>query len=213
MASFQDAGIYVLINLAVWNNAASPSALFIGYNGTEDAPKPFWDGDIWDAFTGLVDELAGFSNLLGFVVGESYSQEFGSARFEEELPLAKAATRDMKAFMAARGHRNIPIGFLGEDSPTDIGLGVSYLNCGNVSESIDFWAVYYPWCGDPGTATNLSSSYGNFGIPVFLGVYECLDEDEDFVEVGQLYTPPMTSVFSGGFYSTWYGMFKPQCDV
>jgi hypothetical protein len=208
MTYFQNGGIYVLVSLSIWNNAESPSALFIGSNGTKGIPKPSWDGDIWDAYTGLVDELAGFSNLLGFVVGESWSQEYGSATFEEELPLAKAATRDIKAFMTARRYRNIPIGFFGEDSPIDISLGVSYLNCGNVSESIDFWGLYYSWCGDPGTATNLSSTYGNFGMPIFLGAYACVEEDEDFVEVGQLYTPKMTTVFSGGFYSTWYGMFK-----
>jgi len=226
MQYFQDAGIYVLVSLATYDDSYFPIALFVGSDGTASGlglPAPSWNGDIWDAYTALIDQFASFSNLLGFIIGESYNMEFGFVGFADGLPFAKAATRDMKAYMTARGYRKIPIGFLGEDTTMDVDLGASYLNCGNISESVDFWAVdtLGRWCGGPSSTTNLTTTYGNFGIPVLLGLYGCFSTPtDDLTEVGVLYGSKMATIFSGGFYSTWYGMFEqspasniPNCRV
>lgn len=203
MEAFQNAGIYVLVDLAAWDSPEFPRILLIGSDGS-GYPQPSWDGDIWAAYTTVVDELAGFSNLLGFVVAESFSMESErDDQFVDGLPLAKAATRDLKAYMTEKTYRNIPIGFLGNNYTSDIDLGASYLKCGNVSESIDFWALSVDWCGND----TLSSTYEDFGLPVFMGLYYCSDEIDSFIEVGELYTAEMTTVFSGGFYDAWYGMF------
>jgi hypothetical protein len=119
------------------------------------------------------------------------------------LPFVKAATRDINALLNASNYRDIPVGFVGQNYTLSNELCATYLNCGNVSESIDFWALNTNWCGTE--TQSFVSTYESYGVPVLFGLYDC-NSSTSFSEVGALYAPRMTEVFSGGFLYSWHGM-------
>lgn len=61
----------------------------------------------------------------------------------------KATTRDMKAYIAKQSPRQIPVGYSAADIVQNRVLLAEYLNCGDESERIDFYAFNsYEWCGN-----------------------------------------------------------------
>ena len=55
----------------------------------------------------------------------------------------------MKAYMAKQSNRQIPVGYSAADIVQNRFLLAEYLNCGDSSEAIDFYAFNsYEWCGN-----------------------------------------------------------------
>ena len=55
----------------------------------------------------------------------------------------------MKAYMAKQSKRQIPVGYSAADIVQNRVLLAEYLNCGDSSETIDFYAFNsYEWCGN-----------------------------------------------------------------
>jgi hypothetical protein len=112
LSKFQDAGIYVLVNLE------SPSAAL--------ASTETWDHAMYQRYTRIINSLAKFSNVLGFwILGVPQAQ-----------PLLRAAVRDIKQYMRDTGHRAIPIGAW-TPAPSVFYL-TDYLTCGEDSTALDF---------------------------------------------------------------------------
>jgi Glucanosyltransferase len=64
----------------------------------------------------------------------------------DAAPYVKAAVRDTKAYMNAKGGRYIPIGYSAADIASIRPMFQNYLVCGALEDTIDFFAInIYEW--------------------------------------------------------------------
>jgi hypothetical protein len=128
MRKLRAAGIYVLVFLRRQT----------GYDARigDDFETDVWSYSQQRLWTGVMGDLASYSNVLGFFI-EVLSWEY--------LPFTKATIRDLKEYMRASGNRAIPIGFYGLDYET---FALSeFLSCGGQDISADFliFFLYHSW--------------------------------------------------------------------
>jgi hypothetical protein len=201
MSQMASAGIYVLADLG------EPKTSI-------ESDNPEWDVTLFNRYTGVVDALSKYKNVIGFFAGNenvSAQNQTAAAAF------VKAAVRDVKGYIATKSYRNtLGVGYATADVPSRNELA-HYFACepGNQGNktSIDFWGYnVYSWCGDSNYAT---SSYGervdffsDYPVPVFFAEYGCIKGLSDpttrpFTEVEVLYGN-MTNVFSGGIVYEWF---------
>ncbi|KAJ5811465.1 hypothetical protein N7474_007766 [Penicillium riverlandense] len=191
MKSFDDNGIYVLVTL----------------NGLQGMSNQTWNMNNYKRFAAVVDSFAGYENLLGFSFGDQIIKQSGDIGV---APSVKAAVRDLKAYIAAREYRAIPVGYSGTDILEVCLQLAEYMVCGgNSSEAIDFWGMdLFEWCGD---ATYSSSGYqeleGMFkglGIPLFLSQDGCnLPSPRKFTDQPVIFGPEMEDEWSGAIIYEW----------
>ncbi|CAK4032174.1 carbohydrate-binding module family 43 [Lecanosticta acicola] len=189
MTQMANAGIYVLADLG------SPQMSI-----NQDDPQ--WNTALYQRYTSVVDAMANFQNTLGFFAGNEIITQSNNS---DSAPFAKAAVRDMKAYIKQKNYRPMGVGYATNDNP-DIRVPLAdYMNCGSdQSSAVDFWGYnVYSWCGD---ATFQSSGYdtrvaqfSSYSVPVFFAEYGCNQvEPRTFQETPVLYGPQMDGVFSGG---------------
>ncbi|KAF2752189.1 carbohydrate-binding module family 43 protein [Sporormia fimetaria CBS 119925] len=196
MEQLAAAGIYVIADL--------------GEPGTSiESNNPTWDVELYQRYTGVVDSLSKYKNVIGFFAG---NENVASGNQTAAAAFVKAAVRDMKGYIASQGYRNtLGVGYATADVPARDDLAHYFAcepgNSGN-STAIDFWGYnVYSWCGD---SSYQESSYGerveffrNYPVPVFFAEYGCIEglpggpTSRPFTEVEVLYGN-MTDVFSGG---------------
>lgn len=188
MKLLQDAGIYVVSDL-------SEPSLSINRD------DPTWDDELYARYTGVVDVLQGYNNVLGFFAGNEVSN---NASNTDASPFVKAAVRDVKAYIKAKGYRSIPVGYATNDD-SDIRLNLAkYFNCGNETDTIDFWGYnIYSWCGDSSYTKSgydkRTEEFQQYSKPAFFAEYGCNEvTPRKFTEVQALYGDKMTPVWSGG---------------
>lgn len=195
MAQLASAGIYVLADLG------QPKVSI-------ESDNPEWDVTLYQRYTGVVDSLSKYKNVIGFFAGNeniSANNQTAAAAF------VKAAVRDVKGYISNQNYRRtLGVGYATADVPSRNELA-HYFACepGNEGNktAIDFWGYnVYSWCGDSNYAT---SSYGervqffsDYPVPVFFAEYGCIEglsspTSRPFTEVQVLYGN-MTGVFSGG---------------
>ena len=109
LGKFQEAGLYILVDLADQNG-----------NGVYFSP-PTWNYDTFSYFIGVIDAFAPYSNILGFLL--DYLSLMDLTDTTPGLPFAKAQFRDLKAYMSDNNYRQIPIGAF-YDNTTLASLGV-----------------------------------------------------------------------------------------
>ncbi|USP78893.1 carbohydrate-binding module family 43 protein [Curvularia clavata] len=176
---------------------------------------PEWDVTLYQRYTGVIDSLSKYKNVIGFFAGNenvSADNQTAAAAF------VKAAVRDTKTYIQNQNYRKtLGVGYATADVPSRDDLA-HYFACqpgdsGNKT-SIDFWGYnVYSWCGDSNYA---SSSYdervkffSNYPVPVFFAEYGCIEglsggpTSRPFTEVSVLYGN-MTNVFSGGIVYEWF---------
>jgi len=204
MAQLASADIYVISDM--------------GEPGTSiESNNPEWDVTLYQRYTGVIDALSKYKNVIGFFAGNenvSADNQTAAAAF------VKAAVRDSKTYIQNQNYRNtLGVGYATADVPSRDELAHYFAcepgNSGNKT-SIDFWGYnVYSWCGNSSYA---SSSYGervdffsDYPVPVFFAEYGCIEGLEDsggptsrpFTEVSVLFGN-MTSVFSGGIVYEWF---------
>lgn len=188
MLLLSDAGIYVIADL-------SQPDLSINRD------KPQWDLELFNRYTDVVDEMQQYPNVLGFFAGNEVTNEVSNT---DASAYVKAAVRDTKAYIKAKGYRSIPVGYSAND---DTAIRVSladYFACGDDSERADFFGInMYEWCGSSSFTSsgysNITDEYKNLGIPIFFSEYGCNKvSPRTFQEVGTIYGDQMTDVWSGG---------------
>lgn len=188
MKALADAGIYVVADLS------EP-----GLSINRDSPE--WNTDLFARYTKVVDVMQKYSNTLGFFAGNEVSNAknntFASA-------FVKAAVRDMKSYIKAKGYRTIGVGYATNDD-ADIRQNLAhYFDCGNRDDAIDFWGYnIYSWCGDSSFTKSgfdvRTKEFESYNVPVFFAEYGCnTPRPRLFTEVGALYGSQMTDVWSGG---------------
>ena len=192
MKTFADAKIQVIINLA----------------GSTSLKNSEWDATFFASYTSVVDSFASYDNVLAFTVGNEVIDQdpssIGSA------PSLKAAARDVKAYIKARGYRKIPVGYVTADlSDITTSLG-DYLVCGgNSSDSIDFYGInLYSWCGDSSYTKSgydvETSDLKNLPVPIFLAEDGCNQPSRrTFEDQVAIFGPNMVDIWSGAIIYEW----------
>jgi hypothetical protein len=154
-----------------------------------------------------MDVFQKYDNLAGFWIGnEIINTETGSIA----APYIKAATTDMKSYMAAKNYRQIPIGYSAADIAELRPMLQNYLACGSQpSQIIDFFGLNsYEWCGD---ATYQSSGYSNlqamaegYSIPIFFSETGCIiPPPRTFADQTAIFGPDMIDTWSGAIIYEW----------
>lgn len=172
-----------------------------GANSSIDRNTPTWTVDIFQRYASVIDEFAQYNNVLGFFAGNEVTNNNSNT---DASAFVKAAIRDTKAYIAAKGYRSIPIGYAANDDSITRLAEAEYFACGPSSASADFYGInMYEWCGN---ATFESSGYeartqefSNYSVPIFFSEYGCnVPEPRSFSEVQAIYGDQMTGVWSGG---------------
>lgn len=126
MNAFEKAGIYVWLDLDTFNTTIVQT-------------DPQWTLEQFAAFALVMDVFQGYDNLGGFWIG---NEVINTASGSSAAPYVKAATADMKSYMAAKKYRTIPIGYSAADIAELRPMLQNYLACGdNQAQSIDFFGL------------------------------------------------------------------------
>ena len=187
MQLLQDAGIYLIADLG------EPETSIIRDN-------PEWNLDIYKRYTDLVDDLQQYSNVLGFFAGNEVSNAPNNTAASA---FVKAAVRDVKAYITEKKYRSIGVGYATNDDDIRTNLA-DYFNCGPVEDSIDFWGYnIYSWCGnsdlEKSNYATRTEEFASYNVPAFFAEYGCNQvQPRKFTDVGALFGPEMTPVWSGG---------------
>ena len=194
MAALQDAGIYVVSDLSEPRTSIN-----------RDDPQ--WDDVLYARYAAVVDALAGYTNVLGFFAGNEVSNQKNNTAASAYV---KAAVRDIKAYIAQKKYRTIPVGYATNDD-ADIRVDLaSYFNCNSQAEGVDFWGYnIYSWCGDSSYTKSgydtRTQEFANYSVPAFFAEYGCNQvQPRKFTDVKALYGDTMTKVWSGGIVYMYY---------
>lgn len=188
MSQFAAAGIYVVADL-------SEPGLSINRD------DPGWTVELYNRYTSVVDEMMKYDNTLGFFAGNEVSNE---ANNTIASAFVKAAVRDTKAYIKSKNYREIGVGYATNDDAEIRENMANYFDCGNSTDSIDFWGYnIYSWCGDSSFTESgydvQTKNFEKYNVPVFFAEYGCnTPRPRKFTEVQALYGDQMTGVWSGG---------------
>ncbi|KAF8981957.1 1,3-beta-glucanosyltransferase gas1 [Entomortierella lignicola] len=210
MKLLESYGIYLLLDLT------SPKYSIVRNN-------PEYDVNIWNNVRSTIDAFKGYSNMLGFFVGNEVTNDHNTTIASGYV---KALLRDTKNYISSTAPRKIPVGYANNDDP-DIRVQIQdYFNCGKEeNERIDFFGInLYEWCGaDTTYATSgyaeRTTDIASYSIPVFLSEFGCNTiSPRTFPEVKSIFGPDMTSSWSGGIVYEWsqevnnYGLVQINPD-
>jgi hypothetical protein len=187
MTAMQNAGIYVFVDLPT--------------NLTINSTNPEWNLDIYNSWTGRIDAVAGFNNVLGFFAGSSIVTDSGNS---PAAAFVKAAVRDLKSYINSKYSRDIPVGYE-LNAADNYDIVSSYMTCGsNSSAAIDFLGISdFNLCSNNTSQSFdlISEEYATYPVPVFFADYGCRDAAGSvraFDEVQYIYGNPFTNIVSGG---------------
>lgn len=199
MSQLADAGIYVISDLS------EP-----GLSINRDDPQ--WNTALFSRYTTVVDNMANYTNVLGFFAG---NEVVNAANNTNSAPFVKAAVRDVKAYIKQKNYRQIPVGYSASDDADVRVAEADYFACGKTSEHADFYGVnMYEWCGKSDFEESgyeaRTKEMKNMSIPLFFSEYGCNEvQPRKFEEVGTLYSSDMDDVWSGGIV---YMYFQEEND-
>ncbi|KAF2665244.1 hypothetical protein BT63DRAFT_483109 [Microthyrium microscopicum] len=178
MQQLQEAGIYVLAGLMRPNEQ-------IYHTHT-------WDRDMYSRYAAVVDNLKGFTNLLGFFITGSPAT----------LPYVKAAIRDLKQHLKDSPRGRVPIGYLTKNYGAEF---YQNLVCGEPKASIDFLALNINTVCE-GTSEREQSiqdvvrQNADYPVPMFAYGANCNARNKTNIELMHaLATPEGKKGMSGGF--------------
>jgi 1,3-beta-glucanosyltransferase GAS1 len=194
MALLNSAGIYVITDL-------SEPTLSI------NRQDPAWNTTLFARYRAVVDEMAKYSNVIGFFAGNEVTNDLTNTAASAYV---KAAVRDTKAYIRAKmasGGRWMGVGYAANDDQ-DVSTNIAYyFNCGNQDDAIDYFGYnIYSWCGHSSFMRSGYSAqvdfFRNYSVPVFFAEYGCNTQGgadgRIWEETATLYSDQMTSVISGG---------------
>jgi hypothetical protein len=188
MNALADAGIYVVADLSEPSNSINRD-------------EAQWTTTLFTRYTSVVDELMKYDNTLGFFAGNEVSNQPNNTLASA---FVKAAVRDTKAYIKSKDYRPVGVGYATNDDADIRENLANFFDCGKSEEAIDFWGYnIYSWCGDSSFEKSgfdvRTKEFEKFNVPVFFAEYGCnTPRPRKFTEVGTLYGPKMTGVWSGG---------------
>ncbi|RQM08230.1 hypothetical protein DH86_00001428 [Scytalidium sp. 3C] len=194
MSAFEDAGIYLIVDMDTFNTAILPT-------------DTYWNQTQYNAYAAVMDAFAKYDNTLGFFVG---NEVIAMNNQSLAAPYVKAAARDMKAYRKSKGYREFPIGYSAADIAELRPQLQNYLACGgNASESIDFFGLNaYEWCGNSDFHTSGYSTLNDYAqaynIPIFFSETGCNTvPPRTFDDQAAIFGPDMVDWWSGAIIYEW----------
>ena len=195
MSAFESQGIYVWLDLDTFPTAIVQTA-------------PTWDESQFGNFTTVMDTFIKYDNLAGFWIG---NEVINTASGSIAAPYIKAATADMKSYMAAKNYRTAPIGYSAADIAELRPELQNYLACGSdYSQSIDFYGLNaYEWCGPDATYqtsgyVGLQALAEGYNIPIFFSETGCIvPRPRTFADQAAIFGPDMIGTWSGAIVYEW----------
>jgi hypothetical protein len=194
MSVFANAGIYIWLDLDTFNTSIY-----------QDAPR--WTEQQFFAFTEVMDAFQHFDNLAGFWIG---NEVISTAAGSPAAPFVKASVTDIKAYLAAKKYRKIPIGYSAADIAELRPMLQDYLACGSdSSQTIDFFGLNsYEWCGNVSYITsgyqNLQTMASGYNIPIFFSETGCIvPKPRTFEDQTAIFGPDMLGTWSGSIVYEW----------
>jgi len=196
------AGIYVISDLGEPNLSINRES-------------PQWNTELLTRYTGVVDSMSAYTNVIGFFAGNEVSNNLS---YTGASAFVKAAVRDTKAYIKSKS-LTFGVGYAADDDASVRASVAAYFNCGDVTDQIDFWGYnIYEWCGDSNYQTSgyadRVKEFTGYSVPAFFAEYGCNTQGggaagRKFTEVAALYGSNMTPVFSGGIV---YEYFEEDND-
>jgi 1,3-beta-glucanosyltransferase GAS5 len=114
-----------------------------------------------------VDQFAKYDNTLLFF---SANEVINDPKTTFSAPYIKAVTRDIKAYLKARGYRDIPVGYSAADVSEVREDTANYMNCGGNDARSDFFAFNdYSWCSSDFKTAGWDKkvqTYSSYSIPI-----------------------------------------------
>lgn len=190
MNALADAGIYAFVDLSAPNNESINQA------------DPSWNTALYDRYTGVIDNMNKYSNVIGFFAG---NEVINADNNTNSAAYVKAVVRDTKAYIKEKNYRSIPVGYAAADV-SDVRVQLAdYLNCGDADESIDFFGDnVYEWC-DPSSYTTsgydqIVKNFTSYSVPYFFAEYGCRSpaNGRTFKNIPTMFGDKMTPVLNGG---------------
>lgn len=195
MSSFSNAGIYVILDLA------------LPLNGSINRAQPSWDVGLLDLYASTIDVFSRYDNLLAVNIANEVVTQPSNAN---AAPFIKAAVRDIKAYLRSK-NSNVLVSYSSTDGPSGVNqwrdMLAYYLTCGSADTSVDIYGLNsYSWCGNSSyTASGyntLTSDFSSLPVPAYLAEFGCVENvgtnNRPWTEVAALFSAPMTDTFSGG---------------
>ncbi|CEP65001.1 1,3-beta-glucanosyltransferase GAS1 LALA0_S16e00408g [Lachancea lanzarotensis] len=188
MQALNDAGIYVVADLSQPSESINRN-------------DPSWTVELYERYTSVVDQFHNYTNILGFFAGNEVTNNRSNT---DASAFVKAAIRDTKAYIKDKGYRSIPVGYSTNDDEDTRVFMADYFACGDDDAKADFYGInMYEWCGESTFQTSgyadRTKELSNLTIPLFFSEYGCIESrPRKFEEVGTLYGPNMTDIWSGG---------------
>lgn len=186
MEKLMDVGIYVILDLS------EPDVSIIRDN-------PTWDISLFERYRAVIDSMHKYPNVLGFFAGNEVTNDKNTTTASS---FVKAAIRDCKKYIADNNYRKIPVGYSSNDDIDTRDNIAEYFICGETMA--DFYGInMYEWCGYSSYKTSgyeeRTEYFENYPIPIFFSEFGCnIDRPRPFTEVDELFSEPMTNVWSGG---------------
>ena len=189
MNALAEAGIYLALDVN------TPD-----YSINRDDPEPSYNDVYLQSVFATIDIFAQYDNTLLFFSGNEIINDGPTS---VTAPWIKAVTRDVRQYIRSRDYRSIPVGYSAADVDENRREIAQFMNCGSDDERSDFFAFNdYSWC-DPSSFEKSGwdqkvETWSDYGIPLFLSEFGCIEADRKFGEVAALYSDKMSSVYSGG---------------
>jgi hypothetical protein len=216
-----DAGIYVLVTL--FDDLKAPN--HGPHNMTEVDPHmdtaPYYTTDRLKAALKIVDEMADYPNLIGFVVA---AEAINMPALSKLAEVYRAAVLDLKAWLRVRGGRCPPVGVSINEVVMMKKDLLEYFTAGDRRERADFFAMDC-WSWVHKSSFHISGwksmveFLGKYPVPMYLSAFGGrAGKPRLWQKIGCLYSPDMTGVFSGGCLYTYlesgnrYGIVYLRAD-
>jgi hypothetical protein len=155
----------------------------------------------------IVENFKSYPNLLAFFSGNEVIDAVKTGA--DVPPYIRAVTRDLKNYIKNHADRKIPVGYSAADVRDVLEDSWNYFQCsiegeeGDMSRADIFALNSYSWCGDSNfkdsSYDQLVALFKTTTVPVFYSEFGCnTPSPRIFTEIGTIYGPQMTGVFSGG---------------
>lgn len=199
-----EAGIYVLVKIC--DDIEHPDVQQPGFDSDFDT-TPYYPGKLLTSTLKVVDDMADYPNLLGFVVSSNALRQPLISKIAE---VSRAAITDVKHYLRLREGRKPPVGISVSDL-LQIKLDMlKYFTAGASQDRADFhsldcWSWAHKSSFQISGWKNMVEAFAYNPAPMFLAAFgSYTGRPRLWEDVECLYSRDMTAVFSGGCVYTYF---------